>query len=88
MNVYSVQLTRQAEKALESVFRADRSLYQRFLRALEAIAHDPAQGKPLHGKLRGLSSYRMGNYRILYETHHNRLLVIIIDLGHRKGIYD
>ncbi|MBI5208822.1 MAG: type II toxin-antitoxin system RelE/ParE family toxin [Elusimicrobia bacterium] len=88
MSVYSVKLTRQAEKALESVFRADRSLYQRFLRAFNAIAHDPGQGKPLHGKLRGLSSYRMGSYRILYETHHHRLLVVIIDLGHRKVIYD
>ncbi|MBI4676316.1 MAG: type II toxin-antitoxin system RelE/ParE family toxin [Elusimicrobia bacterium] len=88
MNVHKVQLTRQAEKSLESVFRADRSLYERFLRTFDAIARDPSQGKPLHGELRGLLSHRMGSYRILYEAHHNRLLVIIIDLGHRKEIYE
>ena len=85
--MYTVRLARQAEKALEGVFRSDRSLYERFLRAFDVIARDPSQGKPLHGQLRGLLSYRMGSYRILYETHHKRLLVIIIDLGHRKEIY-
>ena len=85
--MYKVELARQAEKELEAVFRADRSLYQRFIKALHSIAADPSQGKPLHGKLRGLFSYRMGNYRVLYETHHTRLVIIVIDLGHRKEIY-
>lgn len=85
--MYKVELTRQAEKELEGVFRSDRSLYERFLKAFHTIAQDPAQGKPLHGPLRGLSSYRLGSYRILYERYHSRLVVVIIDLGHRKGIY-
>jgi mRNA interferase RelE/StbE len=85
--VYRVDLTRQAEKELEGVFRSDRSLYDRFIKAFLVLSHDPSQGKPLHGQLRGLSSYRLGSYRILYETHRHRLVVVIIDLGHRKGIY-
>ena len=86
--MYNVELTHQAERALEGVFRSDRSLYERFLKAFNAIAQDPSQGKPLHGKLRGLFSYRLGSYRILYDIHHHRLVVVIIDLGHRKGIYE
>jgi mRNA interferase RelE/StbE len=86
--VYKVELTHQAERSLEAVFRSDRSLYGRFIKAFDVIAQDPSQGKPLHGKLRGISSYRLGNYRILYETHHQRLVVVIIDLGHRKEIYE
>lgn len=85
--MYSVELTRSAEKELESVYRADRSLYRRFLKAFDVIAADPAQGKPLHGQLAGLSSFRMGSYRILYETVRRRLVVVVIDLGHRKDIY-
>jgi mRNA interferase RelE/StbE len=86
--VFKVELTRQAQKELESVFRSDRRLYERFLKAFAAIALDPSLGKPLHGKLRGLSSYRLGSYRILYETHRGRLVVVIIDLGHRREIYE
>jgi len=73
---------------LEKVFRSDRKLYQRFLNAFQAISQDPTQGKPLHGELKGLSSYRMGSYRILYEVHHGRLVVVIVDLGHRKDVYE
>lgn len=85
--MYKVELSRQAGKDLERIFRSDRKLYQRFLNAFQAISKDPAQGKPLHGELKGLWSYRLGSYRILYEVRRGKLLVIIIDLGHRREIY-
>lgn len=86
--MYKVDLSRQAEKDLEKVFRSDRKLYQRFINAFKAIARNPTEeGKPLHGELKGLMSYRFGSYRILYEVRHGELLVIVIDLGHRREIY-
>jgi mRNA interferase RelE/StbE len=85
--VYRVELSRQAEKDLEKVFRSDQKLYRRFISALDSIARSPMDGKPLHGELKGLRSYRLGSYRIIYEVRHGELLVIVIDLGHRKAIY-
>ena len=85
--MHKVELSRQAGKDLEIVFRSDRKLYQRFLNAFDAIAKNPEEGKPLHGELRGLRSYRLGSYRILYEVFHGKLLVIVVDLGHRREIY-
>ena len=85
--MHKIELSRQAGKDLEKVYRSDRTLYGRFLNAFAAIARDPAQGKPLHGELRGLMSYRMGSYRILYEVRHHELLVVVVDLGHRRDIY-
>jgi len=87
--VYRVKLSRQAEKDLEKVFRSDKKLYQRFINAFKEIAQNPMEaGKPLHGELKGLRSHRFGSYRILYEVRHGELLVIVIDLGHRREIYD
>jgi mRNA interferase RelE/StbE len=85
--VYKIEVGRLAAKDLERIYRSDRTLYQRFLNAFRAIAQDPHQGKPLHGELRGLTSYRLGSYRIIYEIRHAQLLVIVIDLGHRRHIY-
>ena len=85
--MYKIELSRQAGKDLEKVYRSDRKLYRRFLNAFESISRNPAEGKALHGELKGLMSYRMGSYRILYETHHRQLLVVVIDLGHRRNIY-
>jgi mRNA interferase RelE/StbE len=86
--VHKVELSIQAAKDLEKVFRSDRRLYQRFLNAFDSISKDPARGKPLHGRLKGLMSHRMGSYRILYEVRHRRLLVVVVDLGHRREIYE
>lgn len=88
MKGYKIELSRLAAKELEKVFRSDRKLYQRFLTALDAIAANPGEGKPLQGSFKGLLSYRFGSYRILYEVRHRHLLVVVVDLGHRREIYD
>jgi len=85
--VYSLEFGRQVGRDLKNVYHSDKALYQRFINAFEDIARFPEQGKRLHGKLSGLYSHRMGSYRIIYEVYHSKLLVIILDLGHRKDVY-
>lgn len=85
--MFKIELSRSAEKDIKKIYNSDRSLYSRFINVFEDIAEDPSQGILLHGKLKGLSSYQIGSYRIIYETYHHKLLVIILDLGHRKEIY-
>ena len=85
--MFKIELSKQAEKTIKKVHKSDRNLYHSFISVFEDISKDPAQGKLLHGKLKGLSSYRVGSYRIIYEIYHHKLLVIILDLGHRKDIY-
>ena len=43
-------------------------------------------GKPLKGDLDGYWRYRVGDYRIICEIHDDELLVLAIDVGHRKNI--
>lgn len=85
--MYSLEFTRQVEKDLNKIYHSDRTLHQRFINAFDDIAKHPEEGKKLHGQLSGLYSHRMGNYRIIYEVYHSKLLVIILDLGHRKDVY-
>lgn len=63
------------------------ALYRRVARALDDLGQDPFQGKALKGKLQGRYSYRVGSYRILYLIRRHALLVIVIDIGHRRDIY-
>jgi mRNA interferase RelE/StbE len=30
---------------------------------------------------------RCGNYRIIYEIHENRLVILVVKVGHRKDVY-
>lgn len=44
-------------------------------------------GKPLQRELEGLYSARRGPYRIIYEIHDQRLIVVVIRVDHRADIY-
>jgi mRNA interferase RelE/StbE len=56
--------------------------------AVERISKDPETGKRLTGSLKGLYSFRSGDYRIIYKVFHERVTVIVITVGHRKDVYE
>ncbi len=60
---------------------------ERILCILPDLAKNPFLGKKLHGKLEGIYSYPVWPYRIIYKIYKNLLLIIIIQIGHRQGIY-
>ena len=50
---------------------------------------DPRQfGKPLTGDLGELWRYRTSHYRIICKIQDERLVVLVVKAGHRKGVYD
>ena len=75
------------EKARENITRLPAVILPRIQTGLERIAQDPYCGKALKGQLHGLRSYRVGDYRIIYEIHSKRVVIIILTIGHRKEIY-
>ena len=87
MAAYSIRLSNQAERVIRRMAEREPALYQRVAQALEDLGRDPFQGKPLKGELKGRYSYRVGSYRILYLVRQQALLVLIIDIGHRRDIY-
>ena len=60
---------------------------KRILKKIKDLCDDPRP--PGSVKLSGLEYYRIrqGNYRILYEIEDNRLIVVVVKVGHRRDIY-
>ena len=56
--------------------------------ALERVASDPEAGKHLTGDLKGLYSFRSGNFRIIYKVFREKVTVLVITVGHRKDVYE
>ncbi|OGP14579.1 MAG: hypothetical protein A3F89_02430 [Deltaproteobacteria bacterium RIFCSPLOWO2_12_FULL_50_11] len=83
---YRVKLTGQAEKSFGLIMKSQPDIGLRIARAIESIALDPNVGVPLKGILKGFNKYRVGSYRIIYKIHRSHLIVIVIDIGHRKEI--
>ena len=61
---------------------------QRKIRAgLKAIAVEPEAGKSLKDELKGLRSYRVGRFRIIYRLF-SKQIIDIVAIGPRKIIYE
>ena len=60
-----------------------------YLRERIATAEDPRRfGRPLTGDLKGLWRYRIGDYRIVASIEDNRLVVLVVTVGHRREVYE
>lgn len=44
-------------------------------------------GEPLRANLAGLWRYRVGDYRIICRIEDERVVVLVLNIGHRKNIY-
>ncbi len=83
-----VSITKTAKKSLEKL---DNNIQKRildFLSDLETLENPRIKGKPLKGELKEYWRYRVGDYRILSKIIDNELIIMVIDIGHRKNIYD
>ncbi|MCA1824511.1 MAG: type II toxin-antitoxin system RelE/ParE family toxin [Mycobacteriales bacterium] len=82
-----VQLTREATRHFEALPQA---LQDPVLNALTELEIDPeGAGKPLLGRLSGLRSARVGNFRIIYSFEGSRRSpkVIVRATKHRSVAY-
>jgi len=54
---------------------------------VRGCANPRAFGRELHGSKRGIWRYRVQDYRILCQIHDERLIVMVVQAGHRKEVY-
>ncbi len=85
--MYKIILSDEAEKDYLRISKANKKFINRVDSAFEKLRIDPKIGKMLSGNLRGLYSFRVGNYRIIYEIQNFEISILIITIGHRKEVY-
>lgn len=79
-----------SERALRSLRKMDRQMARRIRDELAEIAEldDPrSRGKALTGNLAGVWRYRVGDYRILCDIEDGRLVIVVVDVAHRREVY-
>ena len=60
-----------------------------YLRERISTEEDPRRfGKPLLTDLSGLWRYRVGDYRILCRIEDDKVIALVLAVGHRNKIYD
>ncbi len=85
---WQIEITRTAEKQITKLGRSAQKSIQRFLRERLLTADNPRQwGKPLRGEKRDLWRYRVGDYRLICDIQDDRVVVLVLEVGHRKDVY-
>ena len=82
-------LTSNAKKQLDKMDKpASERIYSWLKGTLDYSKNPYTLGKKLTGDLGGLIRYRVGNHRIIAEIRDNELIILVIEIEHRKKIYD
>jgi mRNA interferase RelE/StbE len=87
-SAWRIELSETAEKQLARLGTTEARWIVAFLR--ERIdRNDPrGLGKPLVGKaFRGLWRYRVGDYRLICDLQDDRLVLLVVSIGHRRDVY-
>jgi mRNA interferase RelE/StbE len=86
---YSVELSESADRELGKLNAQQAKRILRFLHERVAKLDDPrGVGEALHGSQLGeFWKYRVGDYRLISKIEDDRLVVLVLRVGHRKEIY-
>ena len=85
---WTVRLSETAVNTLEKINKPEQFRIRQFIKDTLAKLDNPrAIGKPLQGNLKGLWRYRVGNYRLVCQIYNSELIILVLEIGHRKDIY-
>lgn len=85
MNRYAIIISSRAKKDIDSLPDNIKSRIANVL--YNVLSPNPFLGKALKADLKGLYSYRVGDYRIIYNILKRELIIQIIKISHRREAY-
>ncbi len=86
---YKVEFTEKSLKQLKKMDPHTASLILGWIRKnLEGTENPRQHGKGLTADKSGQWRYRVGDYRLLAEIEDDRIVILILSVGHRREIYN
>lgn len=86
---YTVLFTETAKKQLKKMDKSVSSLIIGWIEKNLVNCENPRQhGKGLTANRTGQWRYRIGDYRVLSKIDDKNIIILIIEIGHRKEIYN
>lgn len=86
---YEVRYDKKAYKSLSKIDKGQQKLIITWIEKNLVNTDNPRQhGKALKGTLKEYWRYRVGQYRILADINDKEIKIIIVNIGHRREIYE
>lgn len=84
--MYAIEFTRNALKSLQKITPVYQHLIIEKIELLQQNPHGSGNVKALKG-MSGYFRLRVANYRVIYELQDENLVILVIDINHRKDVY-
>lgn len=85
---YHVEFSERARKDLKKLDRYTAAMLLGWIRKNLEGCEDPRQhGKGLTANRSGQWRYRIGDYRLLAEIQEEKVVILVLQVGHRSDIY-
>lgn len=81
---YQLKIKPREERELKKL---PKDIYYKILSAFTVLSGNPYVGKKMRGEYDGCYNYRVWPYRIIYEIREQELVILVIRVGHRQGVY-
>ena len=89
MTKYKVEYTERAIKSLRKLDKHTRKLIVAWIDKNLVDCENPrVHGKGLVQNRSGEWRYRVGNYRIICEIKEKEIVILVLEIGHRREIYE
>jgi len=86
--VWRIEYNEVAERSILDLDKPVRQRVLAFMKDRVAPSSDPrVLAEPLHGELRGLWRFRVGDYRVICDIHKVIEVVEVLEVGHRSKVY-
>lgn len=85
---FKVEFTKSAVKELKKLDKYTEKFIMAWIRKnLEGCSDPRRHGKGLSANRSGQWRYRVGDYRLIAKIQEDKVIILILNIGHRKDIY-
>lgn len=86
---YRVVFEKKAEKSLKKIDHSHKKIILSWIKNNLVNCEEPRlHGKALTGNKKGYWRYRVGAYRFIARIDDDKLIIIMVNISHRKNVYD
>lgn len=86
---YSVETTARFDKSFKKLDRYTQRMIKGWIEKNLIDCDDPRRhGKGLTANRSGQWRYRIGDYRLICQIDDGKLVILALDVGHRREVYD
>ncbi|MBI5195248.1 MAG: type II toxin-antitoxin system RelE/ParE family toxin [Nitrospirae bacterium] len=85
MNIRRLKISNETAELVRTLHP---DLKRKIKAALQTVLNDPLSGKALKDELKGLQSFKVGKFRVIYNTASDKGIINVVAIGPRKTIYE